>query len=299
MALWVRDYNANAIKHVDSRIQLPNGDKFSRDELWQTILRTPEALVRLPEEKVCRWFLTGSETTRQVNDNLISFVHPEIGKSRKYNLGQWAEFYSQKDKVRVSPLLMADGAIRVEIEQLGKDALVVQVEPERDWDAYGREMSNPVIGEEYRPAKHTVAENAAKEIARTAYGDVNLDEAEALLRKNVRPFQHFNEGKGVIAHSHLGQGELPERLLPKAQELNTPALAAAKPEAVELKRMNHAQMANWLRGMLKEDYDKAMLPELMKRFPDGATELELEAVLADLRAGRSAAGRAKLTVIGG
>lgn len=296
--LWVRDYNANAIKHVDSRVQRESGEKLVRDELWQMILRTPNALIKLPERKVCAWFLTGVETTRQVRNGLITYVHPELEGSRTYDLSQWAEFYSQKDKVKVSPLLLAEGEIRVEIEQLGKEPLVVQVGPVKDFDSFGRMMSGVVIGEEMRSAKHTLAEQAAKDIAKAAYGDVNLDEAEDMLRKNVRPFQQFNDGKGVVAHSHLGQGELPKRLLPTAKELDTPAVAAAMGNKLELSRMSSVVMMRWMADRLGSEWDAAtMNPELQRRFPDGATEDDLKLVLADLAAGRTASGKARLQAV--
>ncbi|HEY8037972.1 MAG TPA: hypothetical protein VIF37_20555 [Methylobacter sp.] len=295
--LWVRDYNANAIKHVDSRVQRDSGEKLVRDELWQMILRTPDALIKLPERKVCSWFLTGTETTRTVRNGLITYVHPELGGSRTYDLSQWAEFYSQKDKVKVSPLLLADGEIRVEIEQLGKEPLVVQIGPVKDFDAFGRMMSGTVIGDEYKSAKHTVAEQAAKDIAKAAYGDVNLAEAEEMLRKNVRPFQQFNDGKGVVAHSHLGQGELPQRLLPAAKELDTPDIAAAMDTKLEFERNSFTKTAILLQRALGDDWNATMLADLRERFPNGATDPELEQVLADLRAGRSVGGKARLQAV--
>jgi len=291
-ARWVRDYNANAIKFVDSRIKLPTGEQYSRDELWQTILRTPEALVRLPDEKVCRWFLTGKTVTRNIRDNCFSFVHPELGASRKYNLAQWAEFYSNNDKVEIRPLLLTDGAVRVSIERLGKEPLLVEVTPVTEFDAYGRAMDNAVIGEEYKATPHTAAEQAAKQIAKTAYGDVTREEAEELLRKNVRPFQHFNAGQGITAHGHLGREELPARIVPAGRNLDLPQ--AREPE---LQRMNRVQMAKWLQGRLQAAYHPSMLAELTTRYPEGATEPELEEVLADLAAGRTAAGKARLQAV--
>jgi transposase InsO family protein len=288
---WVRDYNANQIKHVDCRVRRHDGERHVRDDLWQLILRYPGALVKMPERKVCAWYLTGRETTRNVRDNLISFVHPEIGKSRVYDLTQWAEFYSQNDKVKVMPLLLAEGVVRVEIARLGQEPLLVEVAPERDFNEFGDMMSAVQIGEEYRAAKLTVAERAARDIAHTAYGDVTLDEAEALLRKNVRPFQDFNGGQGIVSHSHLGQGELPERLLPKAKELE---LRAAE---TEQKRWSHARMAGWLRDRMQADWDPAITAELQKRWPEGATETEMELILADLQAGRSVDGRARLKAV--
>jgi hypothetical protein len=288
---WVRDYNANRIKHVDCRVRRHDGEKYVRDDLWQLILRYPGALVKMPERKVCAWYLTGREATRQVRDRLITFVHPEIGKSRVYDLTPWAEFYSQGDKVKVMPILLAEGKVRVEIARLGQEPLLVEVAPERDFNAFGQMESAALIGEEYKAAKLTVAEQAARDIAQTAYGDVTLDEAEALLRKNVRPFQDFNGGKGIVSHSHLGQGELPERLLPKAKELDL------RIAATEELRWNHARMAGWLRDRMQADWDPAITADLQKRWPDGATETEMERILADLQAGRSADGRARLKAI--
>jgi hypothetical protein len=38
----------------------------------------------------------------------------------------------------------------------------------------------------------------------------------------------MNDGKGVVAHSHLGQAELPARLLPAPQAVNTIDMAAVR-----------------------------------------------------------------------
>ena len=295
--LWVRDYNANLIKHVDSRILRNSGERYVRDDLWSLILQAQEHLKAMPERKVCSWFLTGKEEPRQIRDNVISYVHPEIGKSCKYDLRQWSEFYSQKQSVSVMPVLMANGAIRVEIEQLGRENLIVQVERETEFDAYGRMLSGAIIGEEHKRAAVTQAEQAAKQIAHTAYGTTDLDAAEALLKKNTRPFMALNDGRGLVAHSHLGQDQLPARLLPAASSIVNAEIEKARASKVEHERKNHAAMAVWLRGKLRDEWDKTMLPTLMQRFPDGATEQELESVLTDIKAGRTAAGKAQLKAV--
>jgi hypothetical protein len=65
----------------------------------------------------------------------------------------------------------------------------------------------------------------------------------------------------------------------------------------ELTRKNHAQMAIWLRNSLGDDYSPQILGDLKTNYPNGATEPELEEVLEHLRAGRSAAGKARLKAV--
>ena len=226
---WVRDYNANAMAHIDSRVKRDDGQSYVRDDLWSLIAHHPGALVEMPERAVCAWFMRGKEDTRVIRDGRITFVHPQTGKSELYSLQPWAKDFANGEKVRVSPLLLGDALLRVEIDRYGQDPLHVDVQPEREFDTYGRPLSAALLGHEYKAAPHTAAQEAAKQIAATAYGKgTNLEEAERLKAKNVRPFQHLNDGKGVVAHTHLGKGELPTRLLPAAQPANTVDLAALR-----------------------------------------------------------------------
>ena len=111
-------------------------------------------------------------------------------------------------------------------------------------------------------------------------------EAAANRKAKVTPF-----GGSIDPYKQSKEYQAPA-YLPKRStdaEIETPAR--------ELLRMNRVQMAKWLQGRLQADYDPTMLPELGKRFPDGATEPEMEQVLADFRAGRSAAGKARLQAV--
>jgi hypothetical protein len=221
-AAWVRDYNANAIEHVDCRLTRASGQPMVRDELWQLIMRHPDALVQLPPREVCQWFMAGQELTRKVRDLSISFAHPELGRSARYDLKPWAEFLGNGQTVRVTPLLMQQGALRVEIEVLGKESLLVQVTPESDFDAYGRPLSAPVAGEEYARAPATASERAASTLSAAAWGDgTSVDDAEKKRAEQARPFGHLNSGRGIVAHSHLGKADQPHRLLPAAGEVQT------------------------------------------------------------------------------
>lgn len=271
-ARWVRDWNANTIQHVNAQLVRANGVPRVRDDLWQLILRYPGALVEMPERKVCQWFMRGQEQTRVVRDLKISFAHPQMDKPASYDLTAWAEFLGRNDKVRVSPLLLRDGTVRIEIDRLGQEPLTVEVEPERDFDAFGRPLSAQVVGE-YSRAKETAGELAAKQLAQAAYGlGVSVDDADGLRAKQTKPFAHMNDGKGVIAHSHLGKTELPQRLLPNAHELNTPDITAARRARVELVPITSVEAAKRLRGELGDRWTAGHYQWLASRYPAGMSE---------------------------
>ena len=289
---WVRDYNANAMAHIDSRVKRDDGQSYVRDDLWSLIAHHPGALVEMPERAVCAWFMRGKEETRVIRDGRITFVHPQTGKSELYSLQPWAKDFANGEKVRVSPLLLGDALLRVEIDRYAQDPLHVDVQPERAFDAYGRPLSAALLGHEYKAAPHTAAQEAAKQIAATAYGKgTSLEEAERLKAKNVRPFQHLNDGAGIVAHTHLGKGELPTRLLPAAHAANTADLAALRSQHA-VATLTHFEAAKALvtKGV-------AMSPELVGTLkglhPDGVPETELDALVARLTV------RAGLRVVGG
>lgn len=231
---WVRDYCANVMPHIDSRIRRDDGQRYVRDDLWNLISHTEGALVQLPDRAACAWYMRGKDETRIVRDGHISFVHPQSGKSELYSLQAYAREWANGQTLRVSPMLMGDCTLRVWFERPGKDPLHADVTPEREFDRFGRSLGAVVLGQERRTAPHTAAQWAAKEIAQTTYGPgTSLDEAEALRSKNVRPFQHFNDGKGVVAHTHLGKVDLPPRLLPAAQDVKTAEMADMRAQLAE------------------------------------------------------------------
>lgn len=294
-AAWVRDYNANAMAHIDSRVQRDDGQSYVRDDLWSLIAHHPGALVEMPERAVCAWFMRGKEETRVIRDGHITFVHPQSGKSELYSLQAWAKDFANGQKVRVSPLLLGDCLLRAEIERYGQDPLHVDVSPERQFDAFGRTLTAPVLGQEYRSAPHTAAQEASKLIAQTAYGKgTSLDEAERLKSKNVRPFQHLNDGAGIVAHTHLGKGELPTRLLPAASAADTADLAALRSQhAVAVLSQFEAAKALAARGI---PMSRELTALLRRDYLDGVPEDQLDALQArfTVRAGlRVVAGGAQ------
>lgn len=223
---WARDYNANAIEHVDSRVRRDDGQAYVRDDLWSLVLQTPEALVRMPDKKACAWFMAGHEETRQVRDMSIRFAHPQAGRSLLYSLGGHEAHIYNGQKLEIVPLLMGDCALRVLLPAADGQARYIEVEPVRDFDAFGRPMSAALIGQEYQRAPASASEIVGAQLRAVSWGEgTTREQAEEHKRKNARPFAQLNDGKGAVAHSHLGQQEQPARLLPDAQPVQTAAIS--------------------------------------------------------------------------
>lgn len=275
---WVRDYNANAMAHIDARVRRPAG-RFVRDALWHGI-RT-EQLIALPERSVCQWFMAGKDATRKVNNLAISFAHPETKQSTRYCLKPWADKLYKGQEVLVTPLLMQDGAVRITIEQLGREPLVVQVQPDIDFDAAGRHASATEFGQR-STMPDDASVQATKQLAQAAYGaDATLEEAETKRRKNVKPFAHLNDGKGVVAHSMLGTKELPIPLPRKAQTLDTPEIAAAVTPT--LAPISVTAAALQLRGLLGRNLSPEENQWLRRSYPDGVPPENIDAIVTSLR----------------
>lgn len=291
-AAWVRDYNADQIEHVDARVRCDDGQRRVRDDMWALILQTPGALVEMPARSVCAWFMRGKDETRQVRDSRITFVHPQAGRSLLYDLTPWAAEIHNGQRLTVSPLLLGDGALRVHLPSATGADRHIDVEPVRAFDAFGRPQDNPVWGEEHRSAPHSAAQHAAKRLAEATWGKgSSLADAEAQRAKGARPFAHLNGGKGAVAHSHLGAAELPARLLPKAQPLQTADVAALRSQPVA-PVLNHFQAAQALQRL-----GVPMTPErhaqLRAWHPEGVPEDAIDGLAQRL------AVRAALRVVGG
>lgn len=292
---WVRDYNANAIQHVDARVRCDDGELRVRDDMWATILQMPGALVAMPERKVCAWFMHGKDDQRTVRDNRISFVHPQAGKSVLYDLDPWAKEIYNGQRLTVAPMLMGDCALRVWLPTADGSDRHIDVEPVREFDQFGRPLGSVVIGQEYRTAPHSAAQEVAKQLAATTWGEgTSLDEAEKKKDANARPFAHLNDGKGAVAHSHLGQTELPERLLPKAEPAQTADLVAARAARAVAPTLTWFEAARTLSGpaYLGKPLLPAQLALLRQLHPEGVPEDQLQDLATRL------AARGALRVVG-
>lgn len=179
----------------------------------------------------------------------------------------------------------ADAAHAVLHDDQGRE--VFHQLPKVEIDAvWGWRADGAVFGDEHNRFADTPAQTDRKALERQAMDAETDTEAEAKRKAKAVPFGgRIDPYKQAKDYQHPAY--MPNRSTDA--ELATPTR--------ELLRMNRVQMAKWLAGRLRDEYDPAMLPDLAKRFPDGATEPELENVLADLAAGRSAAGRAKLQAV--
>ncbi len=296
---WARDWNANLLAHIDSRLRRASSEPMVRDDLWNLILRTPGVLVDMPPREVCQWFLAGKEAERQVRNLQITFAHPELGRSAAYDLRAWAEHIHNGQKVTVAPVLLREGVLRVSIDRAGAEALVVEVEPQRDFDAFGRSADAQVIGEGYKRAPETAGEAVARRLAVAAYGDgTTVDQAEDKREAGARPFAHLNGGKGLTAHSHLGQEEAPARLLPAAGEVSTEAVRAAgrAVRTVQAEPLSQIEAAKRLRALVGDAWTAEHFAWLAQRHPGGVQEDALAGIADEIRGGKP---KTALRAVGG
>lgn len=179
----------------------------------------------------------------------------------------------------------SDQAQVVLFDEQGREVFHAVSQKLRD-ETWGWFSDGAVIGEEHARHADTPAQTARKKLERLAMNAETDTEAAANRKTKVTPF-----GGSIDPYKQMNEYQhpayFPNRETPR--ELVAPVR--------ELERMTHVGMAKWLRGMLGAEYEPSMLADLTKRFPDGATDLEMEDVLADLRAGRSAAGKARLQAV--
>lgn len=153
-------------------------------------------------------------------------------------------------------------------------------------DVWGWFSDGAVMGEEHKRHADTPAQTARKKLERLAMAAETDTEAAQKRKANAAPFGGtINPYKAADEYRHPAY--FPQR--GTERDLQAPS--------IELPRLNRVQMAKWLQSRLLHDYDAAVLQDVVRCHPDGATELELEQVLNALRAGRTAAGTAKLRAI--
>lgn len=223
---WSEAYNANLIPGQDTRLRRTGLTvPVARYDLWQLI--KSEQLRLLPPVEVCQALMTGKEAERKVDGHqCITFKHPKAERSMTYSL-KGMDGVSVGDLVSVRPLVYGELAIQIELPRYDGEPLVYRVEPELEYDEFGRPLSAAVFGEEMKSHADTPAMKAGKAMDELAFPDQDADQAR---QKKVVPF-----GGEIKAHSYLQEVEQPSYLQRPGVDITTPAHAQpAGPVLVEL-----------------------------------------------------------------
>lgn len=269
---WQNAFNADLIPGQDNRLVRNGIDLGARYDLWRLI--RAEELRTLPDNaaEVCRPLLEGREDTRKVSPKLaVSYRHPRAERAMVYHLAG-LDGICAGDEVRVRPLLFGELAIHIRAQRYDGEDLIYRVEPETNFDRYGRPASAPIIGEEYQGLPDTAIEKAAKRMDRLAYPDQDADKARA---KQEAPF-----GGKLDAHSHLADIQLPTGLPKRGSEINVPLRAQ-----VEIKPLSYPEAAALLRALVPgwPENPREYMRRLKSLRPDGVMEQDIEQVAAVLR----------------
>ena len=162
--------------------------------------------------------MTGKEVERKVDGHqCITFKHPKAERSMTYSL-KGMDGVNVGDLVSVRPLVYGELAIQIELPRFDGEPLVYRVEPEREFDDFGRPLSAAVFGEEMKSHADTPAMKAGKAMDELAFPDQDADKAR---QKKVVPF-----GGEIKAHSYLQEVEQPSYLQRPGVDIATPAHAA-------------------------------------------------------------------------
>lgn len=273
---WANAFNANLIPHEDTRLHRKGlAEPIARANLWATI-RADELRI-LPEPEKCKLFLEGRRVTRKVSKSLeISYAHPLGDGARVYDLAG-LDGIVVGDTVEVSPLVYGECEAMVYAQRYDGAPLEYRVQPIVYDNTYGFRVDAPVFGTEHRSQPDSEIECQGKALDRLAYPGRTLDEIDKAKDKNAAPF----DGR-MVSHSHLLNVAVPPSLAGRrGTELTIPD--RANPEQPRLARTAALILAHRL-GEALSDAERAAFDAHMQSMPDGITEDELKAWLAERHA---------------
>lgn len=251
----------------------------TRYAAWQLI--RPEQLIttRLTTEQL---LLLATEQPKDCKVTPYLTVHFKGGE---YDVSQ-VPAVMVGEKITVTRCAFdTDQAQVVLFDEQGREVFHAVPQKLRD-ETWGWFADGAVIGEEHARHADTPAQTARKQLERLAMNAETDTEAAANRKAKVAPF-----GGSIDPYKQMNEYQHPAYLPKRGTD------AGIEAPARELERLNTVQMLIWLRGRQGTEFDPSIRAELENRFPDGATEPELEQVLADLAAGRSAAGKARLQAV--
>lgn len=216
---WRRHFNAHAVL---ARAKKP------RNQLWISITDEQLRVVERPVlEAIAHW----GDETRQIDNRFRISVNTRSHGVHEYDLrelGYHGLSSGDKVTVRLNPFRAPD--IMVIKEMPDGTELCFEVSPIVTGED-GRDVTAPIIGQEYRRPPETLSEKTLKDIKKLAYGTDSLEEAEkAHKARNRRPFGNLDPMADVK--------EAPQYLRRQGTRLN---VATKQTSPVPLSRAQAAQ----------------------------------------------------------
>ncbi len=257
--------------------QLHSRTKRTRFAVWLTI--TAEQLRITPGAEVLLSLATDEPIKRQVRGDLTVLF-----KNRNWKVDHVPGVYVKSDVFVHWHPFMVDTAMAVIWGEDGQELHIALYEDKVN--GLGFRDSAAVIGEEHKARPDMVADTNRKRIHQLAAGTDTLAATE-----KKRDNKHYVPFDGRVDPLWASKQELPTLMKKRGTALGIQA------PAVELLKLSQPAAAKWLLGHLGGDYRPELPADVQARFPEGATVEDLEQVLADLAAGRSATGRAKLQAV--
>ncbi len=138
-------------------------------------------------------------------------------------------------------------------------------------DEYGFKESAAIIGQEYKPHAKSIFEHHLETVGRIAY-DAKTDEEVKAAKKAKMPLfgGRINPYKTMEEHHYTD-------FMPKRGQEHE---LTANAKRVELVPLNPIEVAKRLKAKFGEEYSADTLAWINQRYPNGMTEPELEALLA-------------------
>ena len=257
---WMRYFNGKA---VHSR------HKQTRYQKWQSI--RPEQLIEPPSREICQELMLTTLAERLVTDKLeISF------EGRRYDVRNVPDV-RVGEKIKIGKNPYRPECIQVECRELitvdneQKERLYWTVLEPIEFNEHGFRVDAAMIGEEYKAHKKTAFEINKENAEKLAYGVNNEEDLKRAKKTNAPLF-----GGEINPYKHIEEDKLALYLPKRGQEHELTANA----KRVELVPLNPIEVAKRLKAKFGEEYSADTLAWINQRYPNGMTEPELEALLA-------------------
>lgn len=246
---WYTHFNATAIHSRHG---------MTRTQAWMQI--KPEQLIKAPSVEVCR------ELARTTPD--------ERGVTPKLQVSYHGNMYD----VSGVPNVMVGEKVMVTRNPWRDDTAQVVLRDADGYEVYhvcpvvikgegGYDSNAAMFGEEYKRHADTPAQTALKEIEKLVTGTDTLEAAAAARKGKALPF-----GGQLDPYKYIDDDKLPTYLPRRGTQHD---LVAPK---VEMPKLSHVALAKKLKAKLGEGWTAESYQWLVRTYPDGATELDVDEI---------------------